>query len=209
MKARPSLKHILCYILLAVLAVALIVLAAAVIDKNGEVQRVSALTPTPIPGFGSVFQVTPDPSAPTPEPVIRSGATGEAVVKLQNRLQALGYYTGTVDGQFGPGTRTAVITFQQQNGLQADGIVGAETSEVLYSAAAKPAITPVPTEVPTPTPDTTSIRAIQQRLADLGYYTGTVDGLTGPGTKKAITLFQQQHGLEADGIYGQIGRAHV
>jgi len=202
MKARPSLKHILCYILLAVLAVALIVLAAAVIDKNGEVQRVSALTPTPIPGFGSVFQVTPDPSAPTPEPVIRSGATGEAVVKLQNRLQALGYYTGTVDGQFGPGTRTAVITFQQQNGLQADGIVGAETSEVLYSAAAKPAITPVPTEVPTPTPDTTSIRAIQQRLADLGYYTGTVDGLTGPGTKKAITLFQQQHGLEADGIYG-------
>ena len=36
MKARPSLKHILCYLLLAVLAVALIVLAAAVIDKNGE-----------------------------------------------------------------------------------------------------------------------------------------------------------------------------
>ncbi len=197
-----SIKRILCCILLAALVVAMIVMAATVMDLNTEVQRVSSLTPTPLPDYGSVFRVTPNPDAPTPEPVIRSGATGESVVKLQTRLQELGYYTGTVDGQFGPGTRSAVIAFQQRNNLQADGIVGPATTEVLYSGDALPAITPVPTPVPTPTPDTTSIAAIQQRLKDLGYYTGTVDGISGPGTRKAIMLFQEQHGLTADGIYG-------
>ncbi len=202
MKARPSFARIACYILLAVLLIAGIVMGSKVATLNAEVQRVRSLTPTPLPGYGSVFQVTPDPSAPTPEPVIRSGAAGEAVTRLQNRLKELGYYTGTVDGQFGPGTRTAVAAFQQQNGLEADGIVGTATTEALYAASAKPAVTPEPTPAPTPTADTTSTSAIQQRLKELGYYSGEVDGLTGPGTKKAVTQFQQQHGLTADGIYG-------
>ncbi len=202
MKARPSLIRMICYVLLAALLVAAVILGCIVADVNTEVQRVRSLTPTPLPLYGSVFQVTPDPSAPTAAPVIRSGAMGESVTQLQTRLKELGYYTGTVDGQFGPGTRTAVTLFQQQNGLTADGIVGPATSELLYSADARPAVTPVPTDTPAPTVDTSSIAAIQQRLMDLGYYTGTVDGLSGPGTKAAITLFQRQHSLTADGIYG-------
>ena len=202
MKARPSIARTLCYILLAALLIALLIMTIKVIPLNAEVQRVRATTPTPLPAFGNVMQVTPDPSAPTPEPVMRSGSMGEGVSKLQQRLKELGYYTGTVDGQFGPGTRTAVTAFQQHNGLTADGIVGPATTEILYSDQARPAVTPTPTATPTPTQDTTSIGAIQQRLAELGLYTGTVDGLSGPGTKKAIMLFQQQHGLQADGIYG-------
>ena len=202
MKTRPSLTRTLCYVLLAALLIIMLVMALKVLPLYSEVQLVRSQTPTPLPAFGSVMKVTPDPAAPTAEPVIRSGAMGEAVTKLQQRLKELGYYTGAVDGQFGPGTRTAVTTFQQQNGLTPDGIVGPATTEILYSDDAKPAVTPAPTATPAPTQDTTSIAAIQQRLADLGYYTGTVDGLTGPGTKKAITLFQQQHGLQADGIYG-------
>lgn len=197
---------IVCLVILAVLLIAAIVLGSKVAVLNTEVQRVRSLTPTPLPGYGSVFMVTPDPSAPTAEPVIRSGAAGENVVRLQTRLSELGYYTSTIDGQFGPGTRTAVTLFQQQNGLSADGIVGPATSELLYSADAKPAATatptPIPTATPAPTQDTSSIAAVQQRLADLGYYSGTVDGISGPGTKAAVTLFQQQHGLSADGIYG-------
>ena len=202
MKSRPSPARLMCCILLAALLILLLVMTMKVIPLNEEVQRVRSLTPTPLPAFGNVMKVTPDPAAPTAEPVIRSGAMGESVVKLQERLKELGYYTGTVDGQFGPGTRTAVTAFQEQNGLTPDGIVGPATTEILYSDAARPAVTPAPTATPAPTQDTTSIAAIQQRLADLGFYTGTVDGLTGPGTKKAITLFQQQHGLKADGIYG-------
>ena len=200
MKSRLSFVQIVCYIILGGLVIAGVIMGAAVINLNAEVQRVSSLTPTPLPEYGSVFKVTPDPGAPTAAPVIRAGATGEAVVRMQQRLQELGYYTGAVDGQFGPGTRTAVILFQQQHGLQADGIVGPATTEVLYSAAAKPAITPEPTAAPTPTPDTTSVAAIQRRLQERGYDAGEVDGIS--GTKKALALFQQQHGLTADGIYG-------
>ena len=113
-------------------------------------------TPTPVPEAGNVMQVTPDPNAPTPEPMLRTGSQGEDVKKLQSRLQTLGYYDGAIDGQFGGGTKKAVILFQQQNGLGADGIVGAETRAVLYSARAKAAVftpTPAPTATPVPTPE--------------------------------------------------------
>ena len=202
MKARPSFAQFLCYIILIVLLIAGLIMFIQVADLNTEVQRVRSLTPTPLPLYGSTFKVTPDPSMPTAEPVIRNGSMGEGVIKLQSRLKELGYYTGDVDGQFGPGTRAAVTAFQQTHNLIADGIFGPASSELLYSSEVKPAVTPVPTDTPAPTRDTTSISAIQQRLAELGYYTGKVDGMTGPGTKAAIKKFQQQHSLEADGICG-------
>ena len=202
MRNKLSLPQLLCWIVVALCLVSALILGVQVVGLNTEVQRVRSLTPTPLPEYGSVFQVTPDPSQPTAEPVIRAGAMGESVVNLQTRLQALGYYDGAVDGQFGPGTRTAVTAFQQQHGLTADGIVGPETSQLLYSDEAQPAVTQAPTDTPAPEQDTTSTEAVQQRLAELGYYTGAVDGISGAGTKKAITLFQQQHGLTADGIYG-------
>ena len=39
-------------------------------------------------------------------------------------------------------------------------------------------------------------------LKELGIYTGTVDGLNGPGTKRAIKDFQNRAGLVADGVVG-------
>jgi len=55
--------------------------------------------------------------------ILKSGATGILVEQLQQDLQILGY-TVTVDGDFGPGTQTAVIQFQQDHQLPADGIAG-------------------------------------------------------------------------------------
>jgi hypothetical protein len=40
---------------------------------------------------------------------------------------------------------------------------------------------------------------IQQRLANLGYYTGALDGIAGPGLAAAITLFQTEQQLEVTG----------
>jgi hypothetical protein len=47
------------------------------------------------------------------------------------------------------------------------------------------------------------ISSIQSRLADLGIYTGTIDGVAGKNTQKAISEFQKQNGLTQDGILGQ------
>jgi hypothetical protein len=74
--------------------------------------------------------VSPLPSATTPprtRPTLRQGAKGDDVVFLQQRLRALGFLTGPADGDFGPGTRAAVVAAQRQFGLEADGIVGPTT----------------------------------------------------------------------------------
>ena len=124
---------------LGALLLGLGILIGQMIPTIGAVNLERSLTPTPEPLWpDSVLAETPDPSLPTAEPVLRSGAGGQQVKDLQSRLYALGYYTAEIDGQFGPGTRAAVVAFQRQNGLEADGIVGAETRNLLFSAEAKP-----------------------------------------------------------------------
>ena len=137
MKSNP--KTIAGVIVLVVLAVALGFLLSRMIPTIGEVQREMSLTPTPLPEVPeNVMAVTPDPAAPTPEPILRTGSRGQEVKDLQSRLQALGYYSDEIDGQFGAMTKEAVIDFQKANGLDADGMVGTETKNVLYSVDAKP-----------------------------------------------------------------------
>ncbi len=63
--------------------------------------------------------------------VLSMGSRGERVALIQQRLQAWGYYTGEVDGIFGRGTYNAVVRFQKNNGLTADGRVGAKTASAL------------------------------------------------------------------------------
>ena len=102
-------------------------LSGLIPEVREEMQR----TPTPSPVYGNVMAVTPDPSLPTQPPVLRSGSSGPEVVRLQTRLQELGYNPGPADGSFGPGTEQALIAFQQINGLEADGVAGAATYTVL------------------------------------------------------------------------------
>jgi len=53
------------------------------------------------------------------------------VAIIQRNLTELGYYHGAVDGVYSPITKAAVLSFQQDNGLRADGAVGAETVQRL------------------------------------------------------------------------------
>ena len=63
--------------------------------------------------------------------ILRQGAKGGEVKEVQRRLKLWGYYKGSVDGVFGSGTRSAVISFQKKNGLKADGVVGKATYKAL------------------------------------------------------------------------------
>ena len=61
----------------------------------------------------------------------------EAVKTLQRKLKALGYFTGTVDGDFGANTTVAVKEFQAQNGMKADGIAGGRTLVLMFTGTPK------------------------------------------------------------------------
>ena len=62
---------------------------------------------------------------------MKNGSTGDDVRELQEALTSIGYYCGTADGLFGNLTAYAVKSFQRDNGLTVDGIVGPATFEAL------------------------------------------------------------------------------
>jgi hypothetical protein len=80
--------------------------------------------------------------------LFQRGSQGPEVAKIQTRLQALGLYTGPIDGDFGGGTESAVKGFQKANGLAIDGRVGPNTWGALFGGAVieTPAIVNAPLE---------------------------------------------------------------
>lgn len=163
---------------------------------------------------------------------LRKGLTDSSSVRnMQARLNRLGYYSGSIDGNFGQGTEAAVKAFQANNGLVADGVAGESTLNKLYSDGARSArtsatsapngkVTPIPKATPianyinvTPAPNNeyvtlregnsgTLVRNLQQALRDQGYLSISVDGKYGAGTVDAVTRFQRDKGLSQDGVAG-------
>ena len=129
---------------------------------------------------------------------LKKGSEGDAVRALQSRLKELGYYDGSVDGDFGESTEDAVKAFQKQNGLTVDGKAGGDTTAILYSSSAEKAGSDALKKGSTGT----EVVTLQNRLKKLGYYTGTVDGDFGESTEDAVKAFQKRNGLTADGKVG-------
>ena len=65
------------------------------------------------------------------ETLSKYGSTGSEVTKIQTRLSNWGYYKGSIDGDYGYLTYSAVKSFQVKNGLGVDGIAGPETLAAL------------------------------------------------------------------------------
>lgn len=61
----------------------------------------------------------------------KQGSRGDEVTAIQMKLRESGYYNGKIDGIFGSGTKNALISFQKDNGLTADGIAGTKTLQAL------------------------------------------------------------------------------
>ena len=117
---------------------------------------------------------------------------------------------GTVDGKFGLLTRAAVIAFQKARGLKTDGLAGTKTLELLYNAA-NSSTPSSSSSSSSSSPLSRSLRrgssgndvlAVQTKLKELGYYSGSLDGDFGSGTLAAAKAFQRANSLTVDGVVG-------
>jgi N-acetylmuramoyl-L-alanine amidase len=107
----------------------------------------------------------------TTAPLLR----GDDVAELQERLAALGFDPGRVDGIYGAATRTAVAAFQRDAGLGADGVVGPSTLAELRRLAARH-------------PRATLVNEVKER-SDLRRGQGTLDDM--------VVALGQSGGLDA------------
>lgn len=64
---------------------------------------------------------------------LKLGSSGSQVIELQQYLQVLGYYNDPITGYYDLSTQQAVILFQSDRGLKADGIVGPLTHAAIES----------------------------------------------------------------------------
>ncbi|MBO5535993.1 MAG: peptidoglycan-binding protein [Clostridia bacterium] len=136
----------------------------------------------------------------TSVPSVSSGT----IRQVQEKLKALGLYSGEVTGNAGSKTTAAIKAFQQKYGLTADGIPGNATlrklDEVYSSQGSKEKEADKPDESASLPSDT--VRQLQEKLKALGFYSGEITGKIGSKTTAAVKAFQQKYGLTADGIPG-------
>lgn len=151
------------------------------------------LPPAPVPG----------PVVPEARPMVRPGASGAAVVEMQDKLRAHGFDPGVSDGVYGPNTGRALVGFQAARGVVADGVCGPITWALLDNAVQ-------------PTGSTRLLRQgdrgadvmeAQIALRNAGHDPGPIDGIFGPRTREAVLAFQAERGLQVDGIVGPQTRA--
>lgn len=144
--------------------------------------------PSPIKGDGHVI---PAPTPANPGPIANL-----EVKRQQDRLNGLGFGPLVADGITGPRTIAATKRLQQAAGITADGKFG----PVTWAASDKPPAYPG-----------TGIRPYQERLRDRGWTQTNArgqrvpliaDGVLGPKTTAALTGFQREKGLAADGKPG-------
>ena len=128
--------------------------------------------------------------------------TGSDVLAVQRKLQELGYYDGELTGTYGNLTKEAVRQYQKQNGLGADGIAGEKTQTKLLGAAGSTTSTATVTTTLREGSSGNDVLTLQQKLKDLGYYTGELTGNYGSLTKEAVRLYQRANDLGSDGIAG-------
>ncbi|HXU96692.1 MAG TPA: N-acetylmuramoyl-L-alanine amidase [Jiangellaceae bacterium] len=131
----------------------------------------------------------------------RLGDTGPAVAEIRAKLHQLGLLDSRDSDVFDDDVYRAVLLFQQERGLSADGVVGATTYRVLDEARWRLGDRLLSYVVANPQAGD-DVLSLQRRLTELGFAVGRVDGVFGPRTGEALREFQRNVGLPADGTCG-------
>lgn len=145
------------------------------------------------------------------------GDEADEVATIQTALTELGLYSADITGHFGEKTETAVKKFQKKYAFETNGIVDEDVFDELCKAAGISASgsssssssssgsgssSASSSTLLKAGDESTAVRQLQENLAALGYYSGSITGHFGSITQEAVKKFQRQNGLSADGIAG-------
>ena len=166
-------------------------------------------------GYASAAYIAVSAVDPMPTPVkvsaytpITASSDEMEIRTLQMALQELGFYTITVDGKYGSGTKKAVSAFQTKNGLKATGAADVETLELMFDGTPRDSkgkavkintLPPLNGQTVSSGKRGGAVIMLQDRLKELGYYSGKSDGVCGSSTVSAIKAFQKKMGLSQTG----------
>jgi len=162
----------------------------------------------PATSLSETTSVEPQGVAPvsTDLPPLDPG-TGESqlvVRAVQRELAARGYDVGQVDGTLSDETRAAISAYQSKQGLALTGVPSDELlrqillGDSVESAAATGSVV-ASGSIEANAAETTTVKGIQQVLADLGYAPGPVDGAWGANTARAVSAFQRDRNIAQTG----------
>ena len=110
------------------------------------------------------------------------------VVGLQEDLTTLGFYSGPIDGLYGPATVAGVKSLQASAGLPQTGVVDPATQRALNAQLAGRG-----------TQQSLNIAALQGALSAAGFYTGAIDGIWSDELESALRAFQTSENLPVTG----------
>ncbi len=140
----------------------------------------------------------------------RPGDKGQDVKYLQQALKLKGFYSGSIDGDYGENTKKAVTAFQQSMKLSRDGVAGPATIRALFgknpasssnkteTAKATPKPTAKPTAKPVATPKPVSSSSGMSGISKISDI--TVPATSRPGDKGQDVKYLQQ-ALKLKGFY--------
>lgn len=150
---------------------------------------------------------------------IKSGAKGEQVKILQTELNKVMETACnlTVDGSFGPATKSCVIKFQAKYNLDQDGSVGPKTCPKLNEAYLEKLNAKEEEKEETTLRITASttlkngskgdqVKILQEMLNQTTHCNLGVDGDFGNKTEWCVKKYQEEHKLEVDGKVGTATR---
>ena len=180
-------------------------------------QRNAAVLPKAAPGVplptGPIHVTAPKPKpvAVTTDlpPLPGQGAPQQLVTAIQRELAARGYASGPANGKLGEETRRAIAAFEKDHALPITGSPSDELlRRILLGEAAAPAASTgsvaatsgAPGAKPNSTAiDESTVKQVQQILADLGYAPGAIDGTMGEETERALSAFQRDRKIAQNG----------
>lgn len=140
---------------------------------------------------------------------VQMGSRGDDVLSLQIMVSDVLGISLERDGQFGSGTRNAVIQYQKNAGLSADGICGTNTWSRLINDFANISCISDPYLVLRMGDRGSNVETLQRLLNNVMVSYLTVDGQYGSSTRAAVIDFQRAYNLPVDGEAGLITLAYL